>query len=65
MNFHRLFGDSNGDRDVDNGDLIPLRISFGKTQGQTGYLAHLDHDLDGNVDDDDQTQFRNRFGVRV
>jgi hypothetical protein len=65
VNFHRLFGDSIGDRDVDNGDLIPLRASFGKTQGQTGYLAHLDHDLDGNVDDDDQTQFRSRFGVRV
>jgi glucose/arabinose dehydrogenase len=65
VNFHRLFGDSNGDRDVDNGDLIPLRAAFNQTQGQTGYLAHLDYDLNGTVNDDDQSRFRSRFGVRV
>ena len=63
--FHRLFGDSDGDRDVDTADLFLLRGAFGKTGSDVGFLAYFDSDGDGDVDAADLFRFRQRFGVAL
>src|SRR5262249_54673427 len=60
--FFRLFGDSDGDRDVDVQDLRQFVGSLGKRQGDTGFLAYFDHEGDGDVDRDDLAEFVGRFG---
>jgi hypothetical protein len=63
--FHRLFGDADGDRDVDALDFFRLRDAFGKAAGTPGYLADFDADADGDVDALDLFRFRNRFGITL
>jgi len=58
--FHRLFGDNDGDADVDAQDFAAFRGAFG---GVTN-LA-FDADGDGDVDATDFGAFRQRFGVSV
>jgi hypothetical protein len=60
---YRLFGDADGDKDVDNADFFQFRITFGRTAGQPGFLAYFDFDADGDVDNADFFQLRPRFGV--
>src|SRR5207237_7004793 len=40
-NFHRYFGDSNGDARVDVADLGPFASTYLLTSGQTGFLAYF------------------------
>jgi len=56
----RLFGDNDGDGDVDAQDFGAFRAAF----GGTGNLA-FDFDGDGDVDAQDFGQFRARFGTGV
>lgn len=63
--FFRLFGDSDGDRDVDTLDLARFRSSFGKRTADTGFLWHFDSDNDGDVDTLDLARFRLRFGTSL
>jgi hypothetical protein len=57
--FHRLFGDADGDRDVDARDFTAFRQAlFG------GSLA-FDWDADGDVDLFDFARFRQRYGKRI
>ena len=60
--FHRLFGDSDGDGDVDWLDRELFRSAFNKRAGDAGYLWYFDFDGDGDVDDFDNGQFNRRFG---
>jgi len=57
---HRLFGDNDGDADVDAQD-------FGAFRGAFGGVSNLafDFDNDGDVDAQDFGQFRARFGSSV
>lgn len=55
----RIFGDSDGDGDVDATDFGAFRNSFG-----TAVVA-FDFDSDGDVDASDFGQFRLRFGTVV
>ena len=57
---HRLFGDADGDGDVDAVDYGTFRGAFGGTSN----LA-FDFDGDGDVDAVDFGQFRSRFGSSV
>jgi len=57
---HRLFGDNDGDGDVDAQDFGAFRGAFGGTSN----LA-FDFDQDGDVDAQDFGQFRARFGSAV
>jgi len=57
---HRLFGDVDGDGDVDAQDFGAFRAAFGGTSN----LA-FDFDGDGDVDAQDFGQFRSRFGSSV
>jgi hypothetical protein len=58
----RLFGDSDGDGDVDQLDRDRFRSAFGKHAGEAGYLWYFDCDGDGDVDGHDNGEFNRRFG---
>jgi type 1 fimbria pilin len=60
--FFRLFGDSDGDGDVDRLDRDLFRSAFKTTAGEAGYLWYLDFDGNGEVDGRDNGQFNRRFG---
>jgi hypothetical protein len=59
-NFHRLFGDVDGDADVDATDFGAFRLAFG-----TALNLAFDFDGDGDVDAADFGAFRQRFGVSL
>ncbi len=46
----RLFGDADGDGDVDNKDYFAFRTTAGKQSGDKGFLWFLDSNGDGIVD---------------
>ena len=61
--FHRFFGDSDGNRNVDAADQTAFNSAFGQTDGLS--LATFDYDNSGIVDAADQAQFSKRFGRRI
>jgi predicted outer membrane repeat protein len=61
--FFRLFGDSNGDGQVNNLDALRLRSTYGKQAGNAGFLAYLDYNADGWVNNSDAQEFNHRFGT--
>ncbi|HEY1376238.1 MAG TPA: choice-of-anchor Q domain-containing protein [Gemmataceae bacterium] len=58
---HRLFGDIDGDGDVDLLDLNPLVPALFATQGQPNYNQGFDFEGDGDVDLLDLNQFVQRL----
>ena len=60
-NFHRYFGDVNGDAAVDIADFGVFSGTFNLMQGQTGFLSYLDKNNDGVIDIFDFGQFSIRF----
>jgi hypothetical protein len=60
--FFRMFGDNDGDRDVDPTDFAFFRRTYGKVQGNTGFNAAFDYDGDGDVDLTDFAFFRRNWG---
>lgn len=60
--FFRLFGDVDGDRDVDVLDALFFLYSFGSSAGQPSYLGFFDYDADGVVGILDLLEFLGRFG---
>lgn len=63
--FFRLYGDSDGDRDVDASDFARFRLAMGRTSGQSGYLSYFDYDGDGDVDATDFARFRTRMDTTM
>jgi subtilisin family serine protease len=63
LGFYRLFGDANGDRQVDVADLTQFAASFGLISGQAGYAPYFDANGDNSVDVVDLNQFGMRFGT--
>ena len=61
--FHRLFGDSDGDKDVDSVDSLRFRQSQGSVLGQPAYQWYFDFDGDSDIDSVDSLHFRNRQGT--
>lgn len=61
----RLFGDGDGDRDVDSMDFLAFRGTNGLNSGDPGFNPHFDFDFDGDVDSGDFLEFRARFGTSV
>ena len=59
--FFRLFGDSDGDRDVDGQDYGRFALTFLKSVGTAGFNSALDFDGDGDVDGRDYGNFGRRF----
>ncbi len=65
LTLHRLFADSDGDRDVDALDLAVLRSSLGASMGDINFLPYFDYDADGDVDGTDFGQARGRLGTKL
>ena len=59
--FFRLFGDSDGDRDVDGQDYGRFGLTFLKTNSDPGFQSAMDFDGDGDVDGQDYGQFGINF----
>jgi hypothetical protein len=60
--FHRLFGDVNGSKDVNNADFGLFRNTFSKGSADAGFNDAFDFDNSGTVNNADFGQFRNRYG---
>jgi hypothetical protein len=58
-NFHRLFGDSNGDRTIDGTDFT----AFGNAFGTTNFVFDLNRD--STIDGSDLVLMGNRFGRTI
>ena len=58
--FHRLFGDADGDGDVDNADRFDLRSTTNKRVGHAAFKPYFDYDADDDVDNADLFQVRSR-----
>ncbi|WP_182866004.1 choice-of-anchor Q domain-containing protein [Stieleria mannarensis] len=59
--FFRLFGDRDGDRDVDGQDYGRFGLTFLKSSGDLGYDRQFDSDGDRDVDGQDYGRFGARF----
>jgi hypothetical protein len=59
--FFRLFGDMDGDRDVDAFDTRGLRATYRKAEGQLGFDNLFDFDGDADVDAIDQQSLSLRY----
>ncbi len=65
-NFHRLFGDTDGDGRVDGWDLDRFVRAMDRRRGQPGYQWSLDAGDDGTVDrTTDYVRFLRNYGRRV
>ncbi len=63
--FFRLYGDSDGDRDVDGQDYGRFGLTFLATDGHARFNAQLDSDGDGDVDGQDYGRFGLNFQKRI
>jgi hypothetical protein len=63
VDFFRLFGDTNGDRTVDNTDFAVFKSASGTSKGQTGFLWFLDYNGDGVINNTDKKAFDQRRGT--
>jgi hypothetical protein len=63
--FFRLYGDSDGDADVDARDLAVFAQAFRSDSASPAFDALLDHDRDGDIDSRDLTALRRQFGKRL
>lgn len=63
FSFHRLFGDSNGDRRVNLVDYRAMRVTLGRSGGHALFNSAFDVDGNGTISVLDLAQFRRRFGM--
>src|SRR5262249_42141446 len=61
QNFHRFYGDANGDEHVDIADFGLFSATFNLNMGQPGFLPYMDYNNDGHVDILDFGQFSIRL----
>lgn len=59
--FFRLYGDSDGDRDVDNVDLARFLNTYRESSDSSDYNESMDYDLDGDVDNVDLANYLQRY----
>jgi hypothetical protein len=63
--FHRLFGDIDGDRDVDNKDHDAFKKAYDTKQFAAGYVSAFDFNNDGSIDKTDRSEFQSRMGHQL
>jgi hypothetical protein len=59
--FHRLFGDINGNKTVNNADFTLFRATFLRSSPDPLYNSGFDYENNGTVNNADFAQFRKRF----
>jgi hypothetical protein len=64
-NFFRLYGDSDGDRDVDARDLGRFLSTLGRQEGDAGFLWYMDLNDDDRVGLVDLFAFVHRLGTNL
>jgi hypothetical protein len=64
-NFHRLFGDANGDGRVDDRDQALFLKAYRSRVGMSNYVSYFDYNGDASVDSIDYFQFLRRKGYQV
>lgn len=62
FDFHRFYGDINGDRIINIADLFPFRNASFSTENDPNYNEAFDNDRDGKIDISELFLFRSRFG---
>ena len=62
---NRLYGDTDGDRDVDFSDFSVLAGAYGSISGQPAYKIQSDFDRDGDVDFSDFSKLAGNYGKHV
>lgn len=60
--YHRLFGDTDGDRDVDAADLARMKLAL---SNPANYVWWLDYNGDSLINSSDYAQFRKRLLKRL
>ncbi|MCI0333449.1 MAG: hypothetical protein L0228_09520 [Planctomycetes bacterium] len=63
--FFRLYGDSDGDRDVDLHDLFSFLSTLGRRRGDPGFLWYMDYNGDDRVGVTDLLAFVHRIGTHL
>ncbi len=63
--FHRLFGDADGDGDVDGVDSVAFNSTYRKLSTSTGYLWYFDSDNDNDVDGIDAALFNTNYRAKL
>ena len=64
--FFRLFGDADGDADVDNLDLYRFKVTYSDPVTNLESLGVLDYNGDGKLDQTvDFTQLKKRYGKTI
>jgi hypothetical protein len=63
--FHRLFGDSTGDKRVDGADLGVLATVFGQRSSDPNFNWWLDVNSDSIIDGADLGAFATQFGAKA
>jgi uncharacterized repeat protein (TIGR03803 family) len=63
LTFHRLYGDTDGNKTVNALDYSKFKNAFGTSTGSTAYNPDLDFDNNGNINALDYAQFKKRFGT--
>lgn len=63
--FFRLFGDSNGDGRINNGDYAAFLSTSGLRSTQTGFDAAFDSNSDGRINNGDYAAFLTNDGKRL
>ncbi len=61
QSFHRLFGDQDGDRDVDFVDLFAFRETFGRTSAEAGFDVRFDFNGDDVVGLEDKAALQSTY----
>ena len=61
----RLFGDADGDGDVDNSDAFLFKTAYSKSSGQEGYQPFFDFNGDGTINTIDFAEMKQRYGNRI
>lgn len=60
---HKRYGDSNGDRKVDDVDLSVFQAALGTSKDSPEYRAYFDFNGDGVISNSDFFQFRRRYNI--